>query len=214
ALMFVDAVHYAPHVLTDVRALDCDLLACSAYKFYGPHIGILWGQRALLNALDFPGLIPAPDYAPERVETGTQNHEGIMGAAAAVDFLAALAPGETRRARLAQTFAGLDARSTRLVAQLWTGLTEIAGVQLYGPAPDVLRTPTVSFTVRGIASTEVARRLAAQGLFASHGDFYAATVIERLGLGSEGLVRAGCACYTTAAEVERLVAAVRAIARA
>jgi len=214
ALMFVDAVHYAPHVLIDVRALACDLLACSAYKFYGPHIGILWGQRELLEALDFPRLIPAPDYAPERVETGTQNHEGIMGAAAAVDFLAALAPGETRRARLAQTFAGLDARSTRLVAQLWTGLTEIAGVQLYGPGPDMLRTPTVSFTVRGIASTEVARRLAAQGLFASHGDFYAATVIERLGLGSEGLVRAGCACYTTAEEVERFVAAVRAIARA
>lgn len=211
ALMFVDAVHYAPHVLTDVRALDCDFLACSAYKFYGPHVGILWGRRDLLTSLDFPKLTPAPDNAPERVETGTQNHEGIVGAAAAVDFLAALAAGAARRTRLAQTFAALHARSTQLVRQLWTGLTEIAGVQLYGPAPDALRTPTISFTVQGVTSTEVARALAAQGLFASHGDFYAATVVERLGLGVEGLVRAGCACYTTEDEIARLLAAVRAL---
>jgi len=214
ALMFVDAVHYAPHMLMDVQTLACDLLACSAYKFYGPHIGVLWGRRDLFAALDFPKLIPAPDYAPERAETGTQNHEGIMGAAAAVDFLAALAPGETRRACLAQTFTGLHVRSMQLVEQMWTGLEKIDGVKLYGPVPDMPRTPTVSFTVRGITSTEVARRLAAQGLFASHGDFYAATVIERLGLGVEGLVRAGCACYTTTEEVERLIEAVRVIARA
>ena len=214
ALMFVDAVHYAPHVLTDVQVLACDLLACSAYKFYGPHIGVIWGRRELLATLDFPKLAPAPDYAPERAETGTQNHEGIMGAAAAVDFLASLAPCATRRASLAQTFAGLHTRSRQLVARLWTELEQIDGVKLYGPAPDVSRTPTVSFTVRGVTSTEVARKLAAQGLFASHGDFYAATVIERLGLGGEGLVRAGCACYTTMEEIERLIEAVRVIARA
>ena len=93
AQIFVDAVHYAPHELIDVRDWNCDFLACSAYKFYGPHIGILYGRRDLLDSLDFPKLIPAPDSAPERAETGTQNHEGIAGAAAAVDFLASLAPG-------------------------------------------------------------------------------------------------------------------------
>jgi cysteine desulfurase family protein (TIGR01976 family) len=212
SFLFVDAVHSAPHVLPDVRALDCDFLACSAYKFYGPHIGVLYGRRELLEEFDFPKLAPAPDYAPERAETGTQNHEGMMGAGAAVDFLAALAPGQSRRERLANTFSGLHERNTKLLSQLWTGLAEIARVKLYGPPPEAQRTPTVGFTVRGVASTEVAERLAAQGLFASHGDFYAATVIERLGLGAEGLVRAGCACYTTEDEIARLIEGVRAIA--
>ncbi len=96
---------------------------------------------------------------------------------------------------------------------MWEGLSGIQGVRLYGPPPGQPRTPTVAFTVEGVASTEVARRLAARGLFLSHGDFYAATVVERLGLGEEGLVRAGCACYTTREEVERLVACVGEIAR-
>src|SRR4051812_5757843 len=94
AKVFVDAVHYAPHNLVDVQALGCDFLGCSAYKFYGPHIGILWGKRALVESLDFPRLDPAPQESPERIETGTQNHEGIAGAAAAVDFLASLAGTE------------------------------------------------------------------------------------------------------------------------
>src|SRR5262249_58661281 len=98
AVVFVDAVHYAPHQLVDVRAIDCDCLACSAYKFYGPHVGVLYGKRDLLQSLDVPKLRPAPDTAPERLETGTQNHEGIVGAAAAVDFLAMLADGPCRRA--------------------------------------------------------------------------------------------------------------------
>jgi selenocysteine lyase/cysteine desulfurase len=213
ALAFVDAVHYAPHFLADVQAVDCDFLGCSAYKFYGPHIGVLYGRRDLLESLDFPKLLPAPDEAPERIETGTQNHEGMVGAAAAVDFLASLAPGETRRERLAAAFAELHARSSLLVRKLWDGLSSIEGVRLFGPTPDVPRTPTVSFTVSGVTSTEVARRLAALGLFASHGDFYALTVIERLDLMPEGLVRAGCACYTTEEEVLRLVEAVKSIAR-
>jgi cysteine desulfurase family protein (TIGR01976 family) len=213
ALAFVDAVHYVPHVLADVRALDCDFLACSAYKFYGPHIGIMFGKQELLESLAFPKLLPAPDTAPERVETGTQNHEGIAGAAAAVDFLASLSDGASRRERLRVTFTALHERGKLLTRQLWEGLSEIEGVTLYGPPPDSARTPTVSFTVRDVASTTVARELAARGTFASHGDFYAATVVERLGLSEEGLIRAGCACYTTAEEVARLVEGVRAIAR-
>jgi cysteine desulfurase family protein (TIGR01976 family) len=212
ALVFVDAVHYVPHLLADVRALDCDFLSCSAYKFYGPHIGVLFGKQGLLQSLEFPKLVPAPDTAPERAETGTQNHEGIVGAAAAVNFLASLSTGDERRERLQTTFAALHARSKILVRHLWESLSRVEGVTLYGPPPDSPRTPTVSFTIEGVPSTNVAQRLAGLGLFLSHGDFYAATVIERLGLSEEGLVRAGCACYTTIEEVERLVEGVRAIA--
>jgi selenocysteine lyase/cysteine desulfurase len=211
-MVFVDAVHYAPHALIDVQALDCDFLAMSAYKFYGPHVGVLFGKRELLESINFPKLIPAPDAAPENVETGTQNQEGMVGAGAAVDFLASLASGTSRRARLAAAFAGLHARGAQLTRRLWDGLASINRVRLYGPSPDLPRTPTISFTVDGVASTEVARKLAARGLFLSHGDFYAATVTERLGLGEEGLVRAGCACYTTADEIERLIEAVNEIA--
>jgi len=211
ALVFVDAVHYAPHALVDVQALDCDFLAMSAYKFYGPHVGVLFGKHAWLESIDFPKLIPAPDAAPENVETGTQNQEGMVGAGAAVDFLASLTGGDSRRARLTAAYAGLHQRSSELTRRLWNGLASLKGVRLYGPTPDVPRTPTVAFTVDGVASTEVSRRLAARGLFLSHGDFYAATVVERFGLGDEGLVRAGCACYTTEDEVDRLIEGVAEI---
>jgi cysteine desulfurase family protein (TIGR01976 family) len=211
ALVFVDAVHYAPHALVDVQALSCDFLAMSAYKFYGPHVGVLFAKRSLLESIDFPKLIPAPDAAPENAETGTQNQEGMVGAGAAVDFLASLGGGMSRRAQLASAYAGLHERSAELMRRLWSGLASISGVRLFGPPPDLPRTPTVSFTVEGVASTEVARRLAARGLFLSHGDFYAATVVERLGLGEEGLVRAGCACYTTAEEIDRLIEGVSEI---
>jgi cysteine desulfurase family protein (TIGR01976 family) len=212
AYMFVDAVHYAPHRLADVRAMRCDFLVCSAYKFYGPHVGAMFCRRELLDSLPWPKLIPAPDYAPEVAETGTQNHEGIAGAAAAVDFLASLSPGATRRERLRAAFRELHARGSALTKRMWDGLSEIEGVKLYGPTPDAARTPTVAFTVRGVKSTDVARALAERGVFVSHGDFYAATIVERLELGEEGLVRAGCACYTNEEEVERLVAGVREIA--
>ncbi|HKY04291.1 MAG TPA: cysteine desulfurase-like protein [Blastocatellia bacterium] len=213
ALVFVDAVHYAPHALMDVKALDCDFLACSAYKFYGPHVGVLYGRQSLIESIEFPKLAPAPDYSPERAETGTQNHEGIIGAAAAVEFLASLAVAPrarvgTRRDRLQAVFGALEARGQVLTRQLWEGLDSIGGVRLFGPQPGARRTPTVAFTVEGRASTDVARFLAGRGLFASHGDFYALTVVERLGLLPEGLVRAGAACYTTTEEVGRLVEAV------
>ncbi|HEX6059378.1 MAG TPA: cysteine desulfurase-like protein [Gemmatimonadaceae bacterium] len=212
ALVFVDAVHYAPHVLADVRALDCDFLACSAYKFYGPHIGILYGRRALVERLDVPKLLPAPDTAPERLETGTLSHEGMVGAGAAVDFLAGLAPGATRRERLRASFAALDERGQALARRLWEGLGEIPGVRAFGPPPGRPRTPTVSFVMTGRTSDEIARALAPRGLFVSNGDFYATTVVERLGHGADGLVRIGCACYTTATEVDRLLDGVRALA--
>src|SRR5262249_29599819 len=197
ALSFVDAVHYAPHKLIDVKKLGCDFLACSAYKFYGPHIGILYGRKELLETIDFPKLKPAPDYAPENVETGTQSAESIAGAAAAIDFLASLAPGATRRERLMNFFTELHKRDQILISTLWTGLAELDDVRLYGPPPAMPRTSTVSFTIKDVPSETVARHLAERGVFVSHGDFYAATVVERLGLVEEGLTRAGCTCYTT-----------------
>jgi cysteine desulfurase family protein (TIGR01976 family) len=213
ALLFVDAVHYAPHRLVDVREMNCDFLACSAYKFYGPHVGLLYGKRDLLHGLDVPKLRPAPESAPERLETGTQNHEGIVGAAVAVAFLAALAVGPTRRAQLRAVFEALHDRGRALTERLWQGLAEVEDVRLYGPPPTEPRTPTVSFTVTGVPSREVAHRLAERGLFASHGDFYATTTVQRLGCPPEGLVRIGCACYTTEEEIDRLVAAVGKIVR-
>jgi cysteine desulfurase family protein (TIGR01976 family) len=209
ALSFVDAVHYAPHVLTDVQEIGCDFLACSAYKFYGPHIGLLYGRKSLLEAIDFPKLEPAPDPAPDRVETGTQSHESIAGAAAAVDFLASLAEGASRRERLVNSFRALHVRGSELLKHLWEGLAAIDGVRIYGPPPSSPRTPTVSFTLQGHTSTELARALAARGVFASNGDFYALTVARRMGVAEEGFLRAGCACYTTAEEVDRLLAVVR-----
>ncbi|MCA1642248.1 MAG: aminotransferase class V-fold PLP-dependent enzyme [Acidobacteria bacterium] len=172
ALVFVDAVHYVPHALADVRAWGCDFLACSAYKFNGPHVGVLYGKFDLIQSLEFHRLKPAPDYAPENAESGTLNH----------DF-----------------------------KTLWDGLSEVEGVRLYGAPPGLPRTPTAAFTFDGVASSEVARRLARRGVFVSHGDFYAQTVVERLGLGEEGLVRAGCAVYTTEEEIARLVEGVRSI---
>ena len=212
ALTFVDAVHFAPHHLVDVNEIGCDFLACSAYKFYGPHIGILFGKEALLGKLDVPKLAPAPETAPERLETGTQNHEGMVGATAAVDFLASLGSGATRRARLASGYADLHARGQELLHRMWSGLSSIAGVTLYGPEPASPRTPTVAFTVAGKTADAVARHLADLGVFVSCGDFYATTVVERLGL-PDGLIRAGCACYTTDEEVDRLIEGVRDLAK-
>jgi cysteine desulfurase family protein (TIGR01976 family) len=210
AFSFIDAVHYAAHELIDVKAIGCDFLACSAYKFYGPHVGILYGRKELLESIDFPKIRPAPNYSPDRVETGTQNHEAIAGAAAAVDFLASMTDRGSRRERLTTVFDELHTRQHLMTTRLWKGLNAIDGVRVYGPPPDFPRTSTISFIVEGHSSDVVARKLAEKALFLSDGDFYALTVVERLGV--KGLVRAGCACYTTMEEVERLLAGVESIA--
>jgi cysteine desulfurase family protein (TIGR01976 family) len=207
---FVDAVHLTPHELIDVQAIGCDFLACSSYKFYGPHAGILWGRHALLDTLPFPKLAPAPDHAPERVETGTQNHEAIAGIAATVEFIASIGgEGGTRRERLTRAYALLHHAGLQLTQQLWDGLTALPRVRVYGPPPSQPRTPTISFTVDGMNSHEVARRLAERAIFASSGDFYATTVCDRYSVDS--FLRVGCGCYTTDDEVARLIAAVAAL---
>ncbi|MEA2162718.1 MAG: hypothetical protein QOK37_845 [Thermoanaerobaculia bacterium] len=205
ALFFVDAVHLVPHELIDVKTIGCDFLACSSYKFYGPHAGILFARRDLLDTLPFPKLIPAPDTSPDRAETGTQNHEAIAGIMATIDFLAGLAcSGGSRRERLERTFAELHARGAAQLRILWDGLTSLPKVHVYGPTPDRPRTPTIAFTIDGIHPDDIARHLASQAMFASNGDFYALTCIERLGC-PDGVVRIGCAAYTTDDEVQRLV---------
>jgi cysteine desulfurase family protein (TIGR01976 family) len=212
-LTFVDAVHYAPHRLVDVRALGCDFLACSAYKFYGPHVGVLYGRSERLAVVDVPKLEPAPETAPERLETGTLNHEGIAGAAAAVEFLASLAADGGRRERLRAAFGELHRRGQALLERLIYGLSAIGGVRVYGAPASAPRTPTVAFTVGDQPADSVAEALADEAVFVSTGDFYATTVVKRYGLTRRGLVRAGCAAYTTADEVERLVEGVARVAR-
>ena len=214
AITVVDAVHYAPHQLVEVKAIDCDFLLCSAYKFYGPHVGIVYGRTEAVAALDLPRLEPAPDWVPESLETGTQNHEGIVGAAAAVEFLAAIGgTAGTRRMRLERAMHGLHARGEQLFTQLWDRLAIMPRVKLFGPPPGTPRTPTLSFAVDGYASEVVAKFLAPRGVYVSNGDFYATTVARNLGYAEAGLVRAGCACYTTSDEVTRLVDGVQDLVR-
>ena len=213
ALCFVDAVHYAPHALVDVKAIGCDLLVCSPYKFYGPHLGTAYVRRDLLQRLDVPKVEPASNATPERLETGTLSHEAIVGAAAAVDFLTSLAnhPG-SRRAGLVRTMTALHERGLRQLTRLWEALSAIPGVTVYGPPPSRPRTSTISFVIAGLASTAVARHCAERGLFVSNGDFYALTVVRRLGHEKDGVVRLGCAAYTTDDEVERAIAAIAELA--
>src|SRR5215216_2876602 len=211
ALVFVDAVHYAPHALIDVKELDCDFVGMSAYKFYGPHIGTLYAKRELYEQINFPRLVPAPDHARENAETGTQNHEGMVGAAAAVEYLASLGNGVSLRERLRSVFRETHARNRALFNRLWNALSAMPHVKVYGPPPDSARTPTLAFTIDGCTSTDAAARLAAKGLFLSHGDFYAYTIVERLGLQPEGFIRAGCAIYTTEEEIDRLIDGVHEI---
>ena len=220
AQVFVDAVAYTPHALTDVEALGCDFLACSPFKFYGPHLGVLYGRHELLAELDCAKLAPAPAHAPDRWETGTLNFEALAGTTAAIDFLASLGGSagfgadDSRRAKLGRAYRAMHARSAPLFAALWRGLASIPGVVLHGapPTDDAPRTPTVAFTLKGIDSRSVATRLANEaGVFVPNGNFYAATIAERLGVTGSGWIRAGIACYTTDEEVDRLVNGVRAI---
>ena len=215
ALTYVDAVHFAAHAKVEAEALGCDFIVCSPYKFHGPHVGALWGRPALIEELDVPRLDPAGNESPERLETGTLNHEGIVGAAAAVDWIASLAGGEqgSRAERLRAAFEGLHARGAELFARGWAALSEVEGVRLYGPPPGAARTPTLAFTVGHVDSEQVAARLSVEhAVFVSHGDFYAPRVVAALGLERIGLVRAGCACTTTEDEIDRLVEGVRVIA--
>jgi cysteine desulfurase family protein (TIGR01976 family) len=223
AWTWVDAVQSAPHVPTDVQAIGCDFLAVSAYKFFGPHQGILWGRQELLESLEPYKLRPAPDAPPGRFETGTQSHEGMAGTRAAVDYFAAL--GEDlvgtdpepagRGSRVRAALAHLCRYEETLSRRLVDGLSSIAGIAVHGITdPDAMsrRVPTVAFTHRSVPPAQIARALGNRNIFVWSGHNYAVEPAKALGIyESGGAVRVGAVHYNTPAEVDTFLAALEDI---
>ncbi len=216
ALVFVDGVHYAPHGPIDVRALDCDFLACSPYKFFAPHMGVLYGKRAHLTRLRPYKVRPASDASPDRWETGTHNHEGLAGVAAAIDYLAELGRrvepnAAKRRSALLAAMAAIREYERGLADQLIGGLLKIPGLTFYGisdPARFDQRTPTVAVRLAGYRPRELAGYLGDQGMFTWDGNYYALSLTERLGVESNGgMLRLGLVHYNTGEEVARVLEA-------
>jgi cysteine desulfurase family protein (TIGR01976 family) len=218
ALTFVDAVHFAPHRPVDVQQLGCDFLACSPYKFYGPHSGVLYGRREVLERLQPYKVRPSAAAIPDCFETGTKSHEAIAGVAAAIDFLAALGQElgtgcesypAGRRRLLKQALAAISDHESLLFSRLLAGLQEIPGVRIYGitdPGRLHERTPTACFTLAGMTPAEVAQRLGEEGIHVWDGDYYAWEAMRFLGLSERGgAVRAGLSLYNNEAEVERFL---------
>ncbi|GIV69166.1 cysteine desulfurase-like protein [Caldilinea sp.] len=217
AYTYIDAVQYAPHGLIDVKALDCDFLACSAYKFFGPHIGLLFGKREHLERLRAYRVRPAGDALPGKWETGTKNHEGMAGAAAAIDYIASLgatygraSASASRREKLAAAWEVIGAYEYQLMDRLLTGLKTIPRVRIYGVTDRMdwdKRLATVSIRKEGLTPEALARKLAEENIFVWNGNFYAVSISERLGVEeSGGLVRIGLVHYNTIEEVDRCLA--------
>ena len=219
AQVFVDAVHYAPHRSIDVTTWDCDYLACSVYKFFGPHVGLLWGKRQYMESLPVYKFRPASNAVPDRWMMGTQNHEGIAGAAEAVEYLAdigrsVLPDSTTRRAALVAAYGAISEYESNLVQRLIDGLSGIPGVNVWGirdPERAAQRVPTVSLTHDRATPQEIAGSLAERGIFTWTGNFYAIRLIEALGLGTDGMLRIGLLHYNTEEEVDRLLEHMREI---
>jgi cysteine desulfurase family protein (TIGR01976 family) len=210
ALAYIDAVQYAPHGPIDVQALGCDFLVCSAYKFFGPHVGVLYGKLDLLNRLLAYKVRPADDRPPYKFETGTLNHEGIAGTRAAVEYLAQLAGvGGTRRERIVAGMTAIKEYEQALSARLVAGLQQIKGLRIWGitdPARLDRRVPTVSFTLEGHSPRKIAEYLGQRGIFVWDGNYYALAVMERLGLEpTGGMVRVGPVHYNSTGEIDRLL---------
>ena len=222
ALAFIDAVHYAPHGTIDVRALDCDFLACSPYKFFGPHMGCMYGKRELLLRFRPYKVRPAAETLPDRWETGTQLHEGLAGVEAAIEYLAELgrkcAPAATgtRRAALVSAHRAMREYEMTLAARMIRGLLEIPGLRFYGisdPAHFAERVPTVGVRLANCKPLDVAKFLGERGIFTWDGNYYALNLTERLGVEKDGgLLRIGLVHYNTSDEVDRLLAALREFA--
>jgi cysteine desulfurase family protein (TIGR01976 family) len=221
AVTFIDAVHYAPHGLIDVKAIDTDFLACSSYKFFGPHQGILYGKREQLLRLRPYKLRVCSEKLPDRWETGTQNHECMAGVTAAIDYIAEVgrrhsSEVHTRREAIVAAYEVFQQHERELAAQLIGGLLAIQGLTFYGitdPARFAQRTPTVAIRMEGYTPRELAERLGERGIFTWDGNYYAINLAERLGVQqSGGMLRIGLAHYNTAEEVDRLLTELRALA--
>jgi cysteine desulfurase family protein (TIGR01976 family) len=214
ALLVVDAVHYAPHFPMDVQDLGMDFLLCSAYKFYGPHVGVLYSRPGALDALPTNRLAVQDPNAPYRIETGTLNHAAIDGARAAVEYLASWGSGATLRERILDAMAGISAYEHQLANSYHAALQGIGGVRVWGPDfSRSMRAPTVSITLENVTAEEAARALGDQGICVWDGHFYAARAIEVLGLTARGgLLRTGVSMYNTPEELDRLLAGIRRLA--
>ncbi len=221
AKVFLDAVHFAPHRLIDVQEFECDFLACSAYKFFGPHTGILWGKRQLMEDLKAYKVRPAPDDLPGKWMTGTQSHECIAGSLAAVEYIAEIGyrelPSETasRREALVAAFSAINEYEQVLSDALLAGFKSIAGIKVYGideVGRGDERVATFSITLETMPTTAFAQELCNRGHFVWNGHYYALQFYESLGLAPEGMVRIGALHYNTLNEVERLLSDIRVIA--
>jgi cysteine desulfurase family protein (TIGR01976 family) len=240
ALAYIDAVHYAPHGFIDVRDLDCDFLACSTYKFFGPHMGVLYGKREHLESLHPYKVRPNTDEVPGRWEMGTLNHECIAGITACVDYLAELGrrssensrPTEdgvqpplrseapkgptTRRAVLRSAYRAIQFHEHELSLRMLRGLAEIPGLRLYGisdPARVAERCPTFAIRIEGHQPAELAKRLGERGIFTWDGNYYALNLTERLGVEQDGgFLRIGFVHYNTEEEVDRVLGELRSVA--
>jgi len=214
ALLVVDAVHYAPHFPLDVQAMDADFLLCSGYKFYGPHVGVLYSKPGALERLPTDRLCVQDPAAPYRIETGTLNHAAIDGLRAAVEYLAGWGAGSTVRERLVDAMSGICAYEHQLAHYYHEGARHIPGVRIWGPGFDTrARAPTVSITLDKHSAAAAATALGAQGICLWDGDFYAARAVEVLGLKERGgLLRTGVSMYTTQADIERLLTGIERLA--
>jgi cysteine desulfurase family protein (TIGR01976 family) len=211
AIVAVDAVHAAPHLAIDRNELGADVLLCSAYKFFGPHIGIAVIREQLFEQIQPYKLRPAPEYLPDKLETGTQNHEGIAAIRPAIEFIAGLGIGESLAERIRSGFAAIEQHENRLAERIRASLAEIMGIRLYQAAPHVPKTPTIAFRAEGWEPREFCRRMCDDfGVFVADGDFYASTLAKKLGiLESGGWIRAGLAPYNTEEEIDRFIEGVR-----
>ncbi len=210
ALVYVDGVHLTPHASVAVRDLGADFYACSPYKFFGPHLGVLVADPTLLQLVHTDKLLPSTDVVPERFELGTLPYELLAGVTATVDFLADLAPSEgSRRDRIVASMRTVEEHEDDLFRRLLGGLRDLDGVTTY--AEPVSRTPTVLFNVADVPGADVHRALARRGVNAPASSFYALEASQRLGLGGVGGVRAGLAPYTSVEDVDRLVSGVAAL---
>jgi cysteine desulfurase family protein (TIGR01976 family) len=212
ALLFVDGVHLTPHAAVSVGELGADFFACSPYKFFGPHHGVLVADPALWETVHPDKLLPSSNAVPERFELGTLPYETLAGTTAAVDFIADLASAAgDRRTRIVESMQQVEAHEQELFERLLSGLRSLDAVTVYG-APE-RRTPTALFSVDSVPSAQVYQSLADLGVNAPASSFYALEASRWMGLGDTGAVRAGIAPYSTAEEVDRLVAGVAKVAR-